>query len=62
MELAHIRFSKGAGANGANGAGTLMLVWGNSPIELIADHTTNHGFDEAVDAAQRSVWPNYPEE
>jgi len=42
--------------------GSLGLVWGNSPLELIADHTTNHGFDEAVAAAQRSVWPNYPEE
>lgn len=42
--------------------GSIGLVWGNSPIELIADHTTNHGFGEAVDAAQRSVWPNYPEE
>lgn len=42
--------------------GYVQLVWGNSPIELIADHTTNHGFGEAVDAALRSVWPNYPEE
>jgi hypothetical protein len=42
--------------------GSIGLVWGNSPIELIADHTTNHGFDEAVRAAQRSVWPNYPED
>jgi len=42
--------------------GSLGLVWGNSPLELIADHTTDHGFDEAVAAAQRSVWPNYPEE
>ena len=58
VELANIRFSKAEGL----GTGTIMLVWGNSPIELIADHTTNHGFDEAVDAAQRSVWPNYPED
>lgn len=42
--------------------GTLWLVWGNSPIELIADHTTADGFGDAVDAAQLSVWPNYPEE
>jgi hypothetical protein len=42
--------------------GSIGLVWGNSPIELIADHTTNDGFGEAVQAAQRSVWPNYPEE
>lgn len=58
VELAHIRLSRVDGA----GTGTLMLVWGNSPIELIADATTNHGFDEALDAAQRSVWPNYPDE
>lgn len=42
--------------------GSIGLVWGNSPIELIADYTTDHGFGEAVNAAQRSVWPNYPEE
>jgi hypothetical protein len=42
--------------------GSIGLVWGNSPLELIADYTTSHGFEEAVDAAQRSVWPNYPEE
>jgi len=48
--------------NGDGRTGSLGLVWGNSPIELIADHTTDHGFGEAVDAAQRSVWPNYPED
>lgn len=42
--------------------GSIGLVWGNSPIELIADFTLNDGFPEAVDAAQRAVWPNYPEE
>lgn len=42
--------------------GSIGLVWGNSPIELIADYTTNDGFEDAVAAAQRSVWPNYPEE
>jgi len=48
--------------SGDGRTGSLGLVWGNSPIELIADYTTNHGFGEAVAAAQRSVWPNYPEE
>lgn len=42
--------------------GSIGLVWGNSPIELIADYTLDHGFEGAVEAAQRSVWPNYPEE
>ena len=42
--------------------GSIGLVWGNSPIELIADYTLGHGFEDAVDAAQRSVWPNYPDE
>lgn len=42
--------------------GSIGLVWGNSPIELIADYTTSDGFEGAVEAAQRSVWPNYPEE
>lgn len=45
-----------------DGVGSIMLVWGNSPIELIADYTTSHGFEQAVDAALRSAWPNYPEE
>jgi hypothetical protein len=42
--------------------GSIGLVWGNSPLELIADYTLDHGFEGAVQAAQRSVWPNYPEE
>lgn len=42
--------------------GSIGLVWGNSPIDLIADYTIDHGFEAAMDAAQRSVWPNYPED
>lgn len=56
-DMATLRMISGDGRTGSLG-----LVWGNSPLELIADHTTDHGFDEAVAAAQRSVWPNYPEE
>jgi hypothetical protein len=48
--------------NSDGGTGSIDLVWGNSPLELIANHTMNRGFGEAVSAAQRSVWPNYPEE
>jgi len=55
-DMATVRLRSRDGATGSLG-----LVWGNSPLELIADHTTNHGFGEAVEAAQRSVWPNYPE-
>lgn len=42
--------------------GEMLLVWGNSPIELIADMTMANGFGEAVELALRSVWPHYPEE
>jgi hypothetical protein len=41
--------------------GSIYLVWGNSPMELIADHTTRWGLDEAVDAALYSIWPLYPD-
>jgi hypothetical protein len=57
VEMATLRLRHWDGRTGSIG-----LVWGNSPIELIADHTTNDGFGEAVQAAQRSVWPDYPEE
>ena len=42
--------------------GTIYLVWGNSPMELVADHTTRWGLDEAVDSALASVWPLYPDD
>lgn len=42
--------------------GTIYLVWGNSPMELVADHTTRWGLDEAVDAALASIWPLYPDD
>ena len=42
--------------------GTVYLVWGNSPMELVADHTTRWGLDEAIDAALASVWPLYPDD
>lgn len=40
--------------------GYLYLVWGNSPSELVCDHSLNHGFGEAVDAALREVFPGWP--
>lgn len=41
----------------------IYLVWGNSPVELIADWSAALAeFDEAIEAAQKAVWPNYPEE
>lgn len=42
--------------------GHIYIVRGNSPIEMIVDHSVNGGFGEAVDAALRHVFPNYPEE
>lgn len=42
--------------------GDMQIVRGNSPIELISDHSVAHGFDCVVDAALRHVFPNYPEE
>ncbi|MNG41790.1 hypothetical protein D3C84_1312010 [compost metagenome] len=41
---------------------SIGLVWGNCPMELIADYTLDHGFEAAMDAALRSVWPDYPGE
>ena len=42
--------------------GTVYLVWGNGPMELVADHTTRGGFGVAIDAALASVWPLYPDD
>lgn len=63
VDQAWIHFIKNDGTP-ARATGYLMLVWGNSPIELIADYgyKEGNGFAEAVEAAQRSVWPNYPDE
>ena len=58
-ELAKLRFLS---ESTAGHEGVMLLVWGNSPIELIADMTMANGFGEAVELAQRSVWPHYPEE
>lgn len=38
--------------------GTLFLVWGNSPEELIADHSECNGFGEAVDQALARAFPD----
>ncbi len=37
--------------------GMVLLVWGNSPEELIADMSTNNGFDMAVDLATTKAFP-----
>ncbi|GAC1038742.1 hypothetical protein thsps117_35000 [Pseudomonas sp. No.117] len=58
-ELSRVRFLS---ENRAGHEGTMLLVWGNSPIELIADMTITHGFAEAVESAQRTVWPHYPDD
>ena len=47
---------------GAARRASIYVVWGNSPIELIADWCGSSSFDEAIEAAQKAVWPNYPEE
>ncbi len=58
-ELAKLRFLS---ESHAGHEGSMLLVWGNSPIELIADMTTANGFAEAIERAQRTVWPHYPED
>ncbi|MGP0148037.1 hypothetical protein [Pseudomonas oryzihabitans] len=58
-DLAKVRFLSECHA-GYEGA--MLLVWGNSPIELIADMTIANGFAEAVERAQRTVWPHYPDD
>lgn len=40
-----------------NFRGTLYLIWGNSPEELIADHSECEGFSEAVDLATAQAFP-----
>lgn len=42
--------------------GTLYIVWGNSPFELIADLTTRWGLEDDVDAALASIWPLWPDD
>lgn len=58
-ELAKVRFLS---ENHVGHEGVILLVWGNSPIELIADTTMANGFAEAVERAQRTVWPHYPDD
>jgi len=55
IEQAYLSFRRG------QDLGQVMMVWGNSPSELIADHTENNGVGAAVDAALLSVWPTYPD-
>lgn len=38
----------------------ILIVWGNSPSELIADHSCSRGFDDDVDAALKAIWPEWP--
>lgn len=38
----------------------MLIVWGNSPSELIADHSCSRGFDDDVDAALKTIWPAWP--
>lgn len=54
-DQAYLSFRKGVHR------GQVMMVWGNSPSELVADHTESNGFGAAVDAALRSVWLTYPD-
>jgi len=39
----------------------MLIVWGNSPSELIADHSCSRGFDDDVDAALKTIWPAWPD-
>lgn len=58
-DLAKVRFLS---ESHAGYEGAMLLVWGNSPIELIADMTIANGFAEAIERAQRTVWPHYPDD
>ncbi|MNX89700.1 hypothetical protein D3C86_1217210 [compost metagenome] len=40
--------------------GSLYLVWGNSPSELVADNSIGHGFDVDLDETLRDVFPGWP--
>jgi hypothetical protein len=40
--------------------GYTLLVWGNSPSELIADNSMGGGFDEALNSALRQAFPGWP--
>ncbi|MBU0564891.1 MAG: hypothetical protein KJ890_15485 [Gammaproteobacteria bacterium] len=56
VELCNLRLRKDG-----NKAAGILLVWGNSPSELIADCSCSYGFEDAVDAATKALWPNWPD-
>lgn len=56
VELCHLYFRKG------EEKATIMLVWGNRPIDLIADVGGPAQFDTDLNAVMLQIWPNYPEE
>lgn len=62
VDMSHIFFQHRHAQLGSNGKPRnhyMMLVWGNSPAELIADHTIGDGFDEALDAVHEQLFPEW---
>ncbi len=57
VEVCTLRF-----INEGNKTGVMFLVWGNSPGELVDDHSESAGFGVAVDEALASIWPLYPDD
>lgn len=55
VELCTLRMLKDGDKTAA-----MLIVWGNSPSELIADHSCSRGFDDDVDAALKTIWPAWP--
>lgn len=53
VELCHLQFVK-EDELGARRRGTVMIIWGNGHEDLIADATMKHGFNDALDTAQRA--------
>lgn len=50
VEMCTLRFRKCDGPSSTH-YGSALLIWGNSPEELIADATMDHGFDGALEQA-----------
>lgn len=57
VDECHIRFE-----DYHHNRGVVHLVYGNSPIELVANYTDSLGFGEAVEKVLHAIWPHYPDE
>ncbi len=57
VDMCTLRFRKCDGPSSVH-YGAALIVWGNSPEDLIADATMKHGFNEALDTAQHAEGPH----